>query len=354
MKYNKDSPIQAMVDKFEGRPSMYQMIADEKELEWFFNHVIFRPLPYESYSMVFVSRHKKLTKEEQETIGLTRKEREFLDVQVVRSPKINHVHTEKEKLFTFENFLRHVRRFNVDKYAYTTALGEPLPEKTLAVLIYINPADDIKVADKIIETIEANKTAIVKAGLTHDHDRWSDVLPIYQNFSNLDGNIKHYKAQCKGSVYWMDYDIDVPAWFKNAYDVHGVECFTMNENGVYEETNYYKSKTCLLISYPYYKLLAKLLKEKFGKGNYVIVDTSGGYHVLVRTHVIKSNPHDLCKEVEEIYRQGLADGNESYVDEKGVCKFECVVNDSQIPGLPLPGTYQYGRPVTVVNKEDFE
>ena len=35
-----------------------------------------------------------------------------------------------------------------------------------------------------------------------------------KTFSNLDGNIKHYKAQCKGSVYWMDYDIDVPAWFK--------------------------------------------------------------------------------------------------------------------------------------------
>ena len=36
------------------------------------------------------------------------------------------------------------------------------------------------------------------------------------------------------------------------------------------------------------------------------------------------------------------------------CKFECIVNDSQIPGLPLPGTYQYGRPVTVLNKDDFE
>ena len=40
--------------------------------------------------------------------------------------------------------------------------------------------------------------------------------------------------------------------------------------------------------------------------------------------------------------------------EKGNVKFEAIVNDSQIPGLPLPGTYQYGRPVTVINKEDFE
>ena len=41
--------------------------------------------------MVFVSRHKKLTKEEQETIGLTRKESEFLSVQVVRAPKISQI-----------------------------------------------------------------------------------------------------------------------------------------------------------------------------------------------------------------------------------------------------------------------
>ena len=48
------------------------------------------------------------------------------------------------------------------------------------------------------------------------------------------------------------------------------------------------------------------------------------------------------------------DVDSSYLDEKGNSKFECIVNDSQIPGLPLPGTYQYGRPVTVLNKEDFE
>lgn len=298
--------------------SMYQMISSVDELKWFFEHALFKPLPYESYSMVFVSRHKKLTKEEQETIGLTRKESEFLAVQVVRAPKISQIH-EEPKVFSFENFLRHVRRFNVDKYAYTTSLGEPLPEKTLAILIYINPSDDIKVADKVLETIEGNKTAIVKAALAREKE-WSDVLPIYQNFSNLDNNIKHYKAQCKGSVYWMDYDIDVPTWFK---------------------------------SNSYYSLMKEIFEKKFGKGNYIIVDTSGGYHVLVRTFAIKSNPHLLCKEVEEIYNQGLADGNEPYVDEKGNCKFEAIVNDSQIPGLPLPGTYQYGRPVIVLNKEDF-
>ena len=41
---------------------LYQMIADENELRWFFDHVIQKPNIYESYSMVWVSRRKKLTK----------------------------------------------------------------------------------------------------------------------------------------------------------------------------------------------------------------------------------------------------------------------------------------------------
>ena len=320
---------------------MYQMISSVDELKWFFEHALFKPLPYESYSMVFVSRHKKLTKEEQATIGLTRKESEFLSVQVVRAPKISHIQDEEEKEFSFDNFLRHVRRFNVDKYAYTTALGQPLPEKTLAVLIYVNPADDIKVADKVIETIEANKTAIVKASLVDKKNWKADVMPVYQNFSNLENNVKHFKAQCKGSVYWMDYDIDVPKWFKYVSwveEIYGVKVARHRTN----------------LNIDYYKQMKSVFEKYFGKGNYIIVDTGGGYHVLVRTFKINFNPHIISKELTEIYEQGIAHGNDEYLDEKGNLKFEAHVNDSQIPGLPLPGTYQYGRPVTVVNKEDFK
>ena len=63
---------------------MYQMIADLDELKWFFDHVIQRPAVNESYSAVFVSRHKKLTDEEAKTIGLTRKEGEFLSTQTFK------------------------------------------------------------------------------------------------------------------------------------------------------------------------------------------------------------------------------------------------------------------------------
>ena len=106
----------------------------------------------------------------------------------------------------------------------------------------------------------------------------------------------------------------------------------------------------------YVSALKAILMEMFGKGNFVIVDTSGGYHVLVKTSAIKFNPHEFCFYTELMYKYAVEESKteEPYLDEKGNCKFECVVNDSQIPGLPLPGTYQYGRPVTVLNKEDFE
>ena len=327
-------------------PQMYRMIADEDELHWFFDHVIQRPQVNESYSAVFVSRHKKLTKEEQEEFGLTRKEAEFLATQTFRLRNIKQESMADSKdIWTFEQFLARVKRFNVDKGAYTTSKGLPLPEKTLAVIFYVNPGDDMKVCKRFVEEYNEVNEAITKAMLIGKTTK--DNYQSYQWFRNAESTIKHLKANCKGSRYWMDFDIDVPKWFKDAHSEKvGVRDYAHNEK--------WQGKSGYESYMRFYLKLKKELSNTFGKGNYVIVDTSGGYHVLVRTSAIKSNPHDFCKKVENIYKEGLKLGFPEYLDDKGQCKFECIVNDSQIPGLPLPGTYQYDRPVTVLNKEDFE
>ena len=98
----------------------------------------------------------------------------------------------------------------------------------------------------------------------------------------------------------------------------------------------------------YYSELIEIFDRYYGKGYYVVVETGGGYHILVRTFKIRFNPHLLSKEVQALYEKHVSEGEEPYVDEKGVCKFECIVNDSQIPGIPLPGTYQYGKIVRVI------
>ena len=315
---------------------MYQMIADENELRWFFDHVIQRPQVNESYSAVFVSRHKKLTDEEAKQIGLTRKEGEFLSTVTFKLRAIKDASRKDDpEIWNFDSFVKTLRKFNVDKYAYTTALGEPIPSKTLAVIFYVNPGDDMKVCRKFVEEYNDVNEAISKAML--NGKAVSDNYQSYQWFGNAESNIKHLKANQKGSRYWMDFDIDVPAWFKNTKD----------------QDVYAPPKATHFIT-GYYKQMINYLNEDFGKGNYVIVDTSGGYHVLVKTKAIKADPHNFCRDMQLVYQQAMTYGEEPYLDEKGNCKFECIVNDSQIPGLPLPGTYQYDRPVTVLNKEDFE
>ena len=297
---------------------VYDIVADTAELKWFFDHVIQKPQINESYTAVFVSRHKKLTKEEQEDIGLTRKEAEFLAVETFRLAHFKDALYQNENNWTFERFLKHLRRLEVNKEAYTTAKGLPLPTKTLATIFYINPCNNIKVCreffNQYLDVSQAISMAMLGGKTTADN------LQSYQWFDNAESNLKHLRANQKGTRHYLDFDVDVPAWFKTYY----------------------------------YEQLKALLTEAYGLKNYIIIDTSGGYHILVRTSAIKQNPRLFSNKVYDLYQAGIKAGNEPYVDEKGNCKFECIVNDSQIPGLPLPGTYQYNRPVTVLNKEDFE
>ena len=305
----------------------YEVIADEAELEWFFNNVIQKPLVCESYSAVFCARYKKLTPEERQEVGISKREAEFLATQTFSLKKIHDIdNLAEEDSWTFERFVKRLRRFNVDSRAYLTTGGYPLPDKCLATIFYVNPCDEIKVADEVMTKTSLTKTAIIKAML--NGKCLEDNIQSFQTFGNLENNIKHARAHCKGSVYWLDYDIDVPSWFKNC---------TL---GIVKPDRYFEG-------------LKAIFNEYFGKGTYVIVDTSGGYHVLVRTRAIHQNPHFICQQVEDLYKRGCLDGNPEYRDEHNNEKFECIVNDSQIPGLPLPGTFQYGRLVRVINKEEF-
>ena len=256
---------------------------------------------------------------------MTRKEAEFLAVETFRLGHFKDALYQNENNWTFDSFLKHLRRLEVNKEAYTTSKGLPLPTKTLATIFYVNPCDNIKVCREFFNQYLDVTQSISKAML--NGKTTADNLQSYQWFDNAESNLKHLRANQKGTRYWLDFDIDVPKWFK--------------------EGKNYEDK-------PYYHVLLTLLDAYFKKGNYVVIDTSGGYHILVKTSAINQNPHNFCKHMKDLYDDCIKRGEEPYVDEKGNCKFECIINDSQIPGLPLPGTYQYGKKVTVLNKEDFE
>ena len=301
----------------------YEVIADEEELRWFFKNALQKPAVNEAYQAVLAARFKKLTDEERAEVGIAKNESEFLMTQTFRLKGFKKAaDLDIDDGWTFENFIKKLRRFNVDKQAYLTTGGYPLPEKCLTTLIYINPCDEIKVADEIMRTLEETKTAIVKAmlnGKTLDTN-----LQSYQVFSNIDGKLKRARAHCNGSSYWLDFDLDCPEWFKS-------------------DENNYLART------------KALLDATFGTGSYLIIDTSGGYHIMVRTKGLHTNPRTFCTAINDMYLSAItADNMPPYVDTKGNHKFECILNDCQIPGLPLPGTFQYGRPVRVINKEDFK
>jgi hypothetical protein len=299
----------------------YEVIADIEELKWFFDNILIKPQFHESYAAVFCARYKKLTDEERAEVGISKKDAEFMATQTFRVRKFhNAADFAKDDGWNFDNFIKHLKRFNVDKGAYLTSGGYPLPEKCLATIFYVNPCDEIKVADEVTRKLDETKTAIVKAMM--NGKTLADNLQSYQAFSNIESNVKHARAHCKGSVYWLDFDLDCPGWFKS-------------------ETN------------PYFYAMKEELTKRYGLGNYVIIDTSGGYHILVKTCCIHTSPHEFCREMQRLYNIGIAGGCMPYLNDKGLDKFECIVNDSQIPGIPMPGTYQYDRPVRIINKEDF-
>ena len=183
---------------------MYNIIGDEEELKWFFENIVQKPLLYESYLAVFICRHKKLTDEEKLTLGISRRNAEFLAHQSFR--------LSSKKEWEFKHFLSTVKRFNVDEGAYLTEQDLPLPTKTLAVLFYVNPSDNIKVANALVKEFNEISEAIVKAHL--NGKEVEDCFTGYRWYTNMSARVKHLQANQKGSVYYMDYDIDVPAWWK--------------------------------------------------------------------------------------------------------------------------------------------
>ena len=253
---NPPKPNKSLKALLREKSSMYQMIADENELRWFFDHVIQRPQVNESYSAVFVSRHKKLTDEEAKTFGITRKEGEFLATQTFRMRNIKDAsRADDPNLWTFEQFLQRLKRFNVDKGAYTTGTGQSIPSKTLAVIFYVNPGDDMKVCRAFVDEYMTVSEAITKAML--NGKTTAENYQSYQWFGNAESTIKHLKANKKGSRYWMDFDIDVPKWFRtNDKKVMKHPGFQFRDRGV-----------CSIVT-TYYGAMIHELENRFGKGEY--------------------------------------------------------------------------------------
>lgn len=273
----------------------YKLVADMNELEWFFNHVIVKPNFDEAYAFCMSSRHKKLTKEERQELGQG-PEDEMLDPQVVFPGK----HDE----WDFNRWVKGILKYEVPVMAYTTRGGHPFLPKTLVVYCTPNPSDERNVVAQLKDYIAIHEKELVDSALKGSRVGVNESL--YKLCHSL-VKFKRLQFDCTGSRNWVDFDMDLTDAGKAVRDI------------IYKQ--WYDRATAT-----------------FGKGNFVIVQTTGGYHTLVRKEILKFNPHKVT---------------EQFCQDVGLeCFDEFKYNNNCM--LPTPGTYQYEKPVVVLNKKDFD
>ena len=295
----------------------YNMILDENELRWFFDHIIQKPLEYETYMIMLACRGKKLTDEEREYTKVGARG------EMMREELIRCKGGLKQE-WIFDIYRQAFYAYNCDKRSLLTPAGVPYPEHAMVVYSVVNPTNEIDCIEDTFEHYNKERKNLTAAILRGSKPGIQDHLV---KMPKVFEHMKSCHASHTSRRIWLDFDMDIKK-----------ECRTSE---VFEEA---------------YTALHRAGEKLFGLGNFAIVKTSGGYHTLVRKECLTFNPNNFLKVVyEEADNPNLSD----YVD-------EFVANDSSHKSkdgnniikrsalIPTPGCRQYDSYPVVVNKEDFE
>ncbi len=294
----------------------YDMVLDEDELHWFFDHIIEKPLPHESYMVLLACRGKRLSDEERECTKVGARG------EMMREEFI-HCKGGLKQEWNFDIYKQAFYAYNCDKRSLLTSAGVPYPEKAMVVYSVINPTNEI---DCIEDTFERYNTE--RKNLTASILRGSKI-GVQEHLVKMPKVFEHMKS-CHASHtsrrIWLDFDMDIKK-----------ECRVPK---VFEEA---------------YVALHKSGERLFGIGNFAIIKTCGGFHTLVRKKSLSFNPNVF---LEDVYEQADNLLFPQYVD-------EFVANDSSHKSrngnniikrsafIPTPGCRQYDSCPKVMNKGDF-
>lgn len=261
-----------------------QLIHDENEVKWFFDHVMPPLTDTECYFLSLSARNKYLSPEEREELELGRTE--MFEKRIIRER-------------SWEKFIRTLRKLECDERGYTTKNNSPIPSKSLVCYLNINPSNTVKAIaefQKLLNEyfIEASSIAFEK----------SDNTNLAKRFNKLDNNLMTYYQQATGTRHWIDFDLALPKDTETLYS------------------------------------LDHMLQLQ-GLSHYYWISTKSGYHLLLPKSQLTFNPQvlvdSMCWVIEE----------EQQLCKKG--EYEVIYNKNAM--IPLPGTYQGGHKVTVINKE---
>lgn len=295
----------------------YDMVLDENELHWFFDHIIEKPLAYESYMILLACRGKKLTDEEKERTKVGSRG-EMMKESLIRC------HGGLKQEWSFDIYKQAFYAYNCDKRSLLTAAGVPYPEKAMVVYSVVNPTNEIDCIEDTFDHYNSERKNLTSAILRGSKIGIQDHLV---KMPKVFDHMKSCHASHTSRRIWLDFDLDIKD-----------ECRTPK---FFEESQI---------------ALRKAGEKLFGRGNFAIIKTSGGYHTLVRKRCLTFNPNEFLKEV---YEQA---NNLAFMDYIA----EFVANDSSHKSkngknvvkrsalIPTPGCRQYDSFPVIVNKEDFD
>lgn len=270
----------------------YKVIADLDELKWFYDHILVHPRDGESYMICHSARSKKLNDDERNKYGVG-KRGEMFHTEVTKKFK--------DKPYEWMNFLSCISKFEVNKFAYLTQNDLPYPDKCLVTYIYMNPSSEAACAEDTLNRVNEINQELINAGINHSVNGINESI---WKLSTIGNHIKSCHAQNPSRRVYIDFDID---------------CHDLDDRAI--------------------DIIRKNTNNYFGKGFGCLVRTGGGLHILVKKDRLNFNPFNftnaLTKDLQEDYT----------ID-------EIKKNDNVM--IPLPGTYQYGKCVTIINKEDYE
>lgn len=247
-------------------PEYYNMVLNEDELHWFFDHIIEKPEPSESYMVCLACRGKKLTDEEREYTKVGSRG-EMMREELIRTKG------GLAREWNFDIFKQAFYRYNCDKNSLLTSTHVPYPEHAMLVYMVVNPSDEMNCIEDLIYEYNTRRRDMTNAARKNSQNGITDSLVKMPKVAE---HLKSCHAlNCPRRV-WIDYDFDIKKVLRN--DTARADIYeALHDEGM----------------------------KIFGKGNFAIIKTSGGFHTLAKKSCLHSNPHNFIDNVTEklLYRK---------------------------------------------------
>ncbi len=265
--------------------SNYKIIYNEKQINRIYN--ILPDLKEDEVYFISLSARKKyLNKRQREKFQLRRTE--MFERKIIRYKNYNH-------------FLKKLKRFEVPMDSYKTNNNYSIPPQTLICYININPSSIINALSNFQKDITDKTYEILKNGKNKN---------TLNYLKKSDVNILNFIQKSKSTRNFLDFDLDIP---KNKRSL----------------INHTKESI--------YNNILKKLKFR----NYFIIDTKGGYHILIRKEKNifnkEFNPKTIVDNMNEELNK-IYDNND----------YEFKRNNNDM--IPLPGTLQGKYKVKIIDK----